>query len=399
MSDTLFDMAPYKSEATQSYRPDCRDTTGTDPAWDEPDFGANDKKPNGDAHTLWRSASEFSLTLPSGQLINVKFIPGLVGERRMHQFDFTGSVSSTGFKAHFVLAVEAEKFPHPRDYAQDYAAELVAQMKGKQRQSKGTSRTLKVKEVEVPQGQTVDNDNSTFEPAMAENKTTDLSHVPVEVVEELSPEEEADRQRLELEVERAFHKAGLALQELRSRRLYRDRHKTWEQYCQDRFGYTYRFANLKISAAEVFDNLLSNYSQAKMGSNCSQILPTKESQCRELAKLDSEQQPSAWLEAIQRTPGKKVPSASTIKAVVLERKGIVERLKQKHPPPPEFGLGDVVEIKAVKGSPLRPFNEMCGIIERVVRFVRSKWVEILRDDRHLWGNPFWMEFALLIPCK
>ena len=103
--------------------------------------------------------------------------------------------------------------------------------------------------------------------------------------------------------------------ELRARRLYRDTHKTWEQYCQSRFGYSYRFANLKISKAKVFENLVenlsqpdsgsncsqsdlgSNCSQVQMGSNCSQVLPTNESQCRELARLDPEQQPQAWLEA------------------------------------------------------------------------------------------------------
>jgi hypothetical protein len=63
MSDTLFDMTPYKSEATQSYRPDWRDAPGTDPAWDQPYLGANEQKPNGDAPTNWRSASKFSLRI------------------------------------------------------------------------------------------------------------------------------------------------------------------------------------------------------------------------------------------------------------------------------------------------------------------------------------------------
>lgn len=227
--------------------------------------------------------------------------------------------------------------------------------------------------------------DSTQVPTM-EEETSESSHAPVEVVEELSPEEETDRQRLELKVERAFHEAGCSLRELRNRRLYRNTHKTWEHYCQDRFGYTYRFANLKISAADVFDNLLSNYSQAKLGSNCSQILPTRESQCRELAKLDPEQQPEAWFEAIQRTPGAKMPSASTVKAVVLEKKGIVERLKEKNFPPPEFVAGDVIEINAAKSSPLCPFNRMWGVIEQVGSFSYTVRISIARDTQQCRGR-------------
>ena len=216
------------------------------------------------------------------------------------------------------------------------------------------------------------------------SESSKVEDIPVfvEVLEELTEQEADDRHRLELKVERAFFEAGLALRGLRDRRLYRSTHKTWGQYCQERFGYTYRFANLKISAADVFDNLLSNCFQAKLGSNCSQILPTRENQCRELAKLDPEQQPEAWLEAIVRTPGKKMPTASTVKAVVLERKGIVERLKQKNPSPPEFAQGDVVEVKAAKHSPLHPFNAMCGIIEHIGSFsytIRISIVEGLQQ--------------------
>ena len=74
-------------------------------------------------------------------------------------------------------------------------------------------------------------------PTRAEESATEPLHPQVEVVESLSPLEEAERQRLELLVERAFYQAGSALRELREQRLYRSSHKTFEQYCQDRFGY------------------------------------------------------------------------------------------------------------------------------------------------------------------
>ena len=61
----------------------------------------------------------------------------------------------------------------------------------------------------------------------------------VEVIElaQLSVEEEGDRLQLERRVERAFYEAGMALKELRDRRLYRSTHKTFEEYCRARFGY------------------------------------------------------------------------------------------------------------------------------------------------------------------
>jgi hypothetical protein len=59
-------------------------------------------------------------------------------------------------------------------------------------------------------------------------------------VPELTEEEERDRLHLERKVERAFYEAGKALMELRDRRLYRSTHKTFEEYCRDRFGHSRR---------------------------------------------------------------------------------------------------------------------------------------------------------------
>ena len=83
MSDTLFDLSQYQSHAHISYSPDWRDATGTDPAWEQPslelDLGANSQAPDGDAPTGWQSAAEFTLTLQSGQTVEVTFVPCLVG--------------------------------------------------------------------------------------------------------------------------------------------------------------------------------------------------------------------------------------------------------------------------------------------------------------------------------
>lgn len=68
-------------------------------------------------------------------------------------------------------------------------------------------------------------------------------------VRELTEEEQSDRLHLERRVERAFFEAGKALAELRDRKLYRSTHKTFEEYCKQRFGYTRIAASYKIGAA------------------------------------------------------------------------------------------------------------------------------------------------------
>jgi len=229
-------------------------------------------------------------------------------------------------------------------------------------------------------------DNSTEAPTMAKDETTDSSHTPVEVVEELSPEEEADRQRLELKVERAFFEAGLSLRELRDRRLYRSTHKSWEEYCQGRFGFTRHAANFKIAASGVFENLVTksyhldgvDEADEEMVTKSYQILPTKETQVRPLAKLDSEEQRQIWKQAVEASGGR-VPTERVVKDAVLHYQGIVERLKQKNPSPPEFAPGNVVEIKALKRSPLHPFNSMWGTIEHVGSFSYTVRFSIAKD--------------------
>jgi hypothetical protein len=184
------------------------------------------------------------------------------------------------------------------------------------------------------------------QPAMGSSgKVGDCSVVKVEVaqvevLEEITYDEERDRHRLELRVERAFYEAGKALAELRDRRLYRSTHKTFETYCRDRFRFTRQAANYLIAGADVFENLTTI--------GC-QTLPTSERQVRSLAQLEPEQQCQAWQQAVEASSGK-VPSGRVVK-------GIVERLKEK----PLFlakdfcQVGDVFVLKRLE-SQERKYN-------------------------------------------
>ncbi|RCJ36647.1 hypothetical protein A6769_16130 [Nostoc punctiforme NIES-2108] len=70
-------------------------------------------------------------------------------------------------------------------------------------------------------------------------------------------------------MEQAFFEAGKALIELRDRRLYRSMHKTFDEYCLNRFGYNRSRSYQLVDGAVVVD-----------------ILPTAEGQVRPITKLE-----------------------------------------------------------------------------------------------------------------
>lgn len=156
----------------------------------------------------------------------------------------------------------------------------------------------------------------------------------VEILEELTQDEQRDRYRLELGVEQAFYQAGKALAQLRERRLYRSTHKTFEAYCKDRFGFTRRHSDYLIAATSVVKNLqqmrtihsqnhLDEQHQFNRTSRTisSQILPTRLEQIKPLASLKPDEQRQVWDKAVQTANGK-VPSGRIVKE-------IVEQLKEK----------------------------------------------------------------------
>ena len=130
-------------------------------------------------------------------------------------------------------------------------------------------------------------------------------------LEELTEDEEKERHRLERKVERAFYEAGTALRGLRDQKLYRSTHRTFEEYCYERFGMQRAYPYRLMDAASVVDNL----------SPIGDILPTTESQCRPLARLEINNQCEVWQQAVEEAGGR-VPTGRIVKS-------IVERLKEK----------------------------------------------------------------------
>jgi hypothetical protein len=185
----------------------------------------------------------------------------------------------------------------------------------------------------------------------ASSKSSELAVLPIAP---LTTEEEGDRLHLERKVERAFYEAGMALMQLRDRRLYRTTHPTFEDYCRDRFNYTRRRPYQLIEAALVYDNLIDKCAKFL------HILPTKESQAQPLSQLDPQEQPLAWETAVEEAGGK-VPTGRIVKDVV-------QRIKDKERSPISFRVGEVCQIMAKDNSELRGKSGCWCIVSEVYEF-------------------------------
>jgi len=127
-------------------------------------------------------------------------------------------------------------------------------------------------------------------------------------IQSLTPSEQGDLRQCESIIERGlatFVEVGNALAKIRDGRLYRGEYRTFEGYCQDRWGLTRRHVNYQIAAARVVKNL----------GTIVPILPITESQARPLTRLEPEQQREAWTKAVETAPNGKVTAAHVQKTV------------------------------------------------------------------------------------
>ena len=185
----------------------------------------------------------------------------------------------------------------------------------------------------------------------ASTKSSELAVLPIAP---LTTEEEDERLHLEIKVERAFYEAGMALMQLRDRRLYRSTHATFEEYCRERFGYTRRRPYQMIEAALIYDNLIDKCAKFL------HILPTKEGQIQPLSQLERSEQPEAWIIAVEEAGGK-VPPGRIVKEVV-------QRIKDRERSPIALKVGEVCFLIA-KGNPqLRGKSGCWCIVSEVYEF-------------------------------
>ena len=94
-----------------------------------------------------------------------------------------------------------------------------------------------------------------------------------EVAEELAHAEA----KIERATRNAFYEVGTELRHIRDRRLYKERYGTFEQYCEERWEWTFRRAYQLIDAADLMEQIYKKF----------QVLPAREAHVAALAKLES----------------------------------------------------------------------------------------------------------------
>jgi hypothetical protein len=155
---------------------------------------------------------------------------------------------------------------------------------------------------------------------------------------ELSEEEQQERERLEKQIVNSFYQAGVALRELRDKKLFRSTHSTFEEYARDILGFSRIRLYQLMGAAQVYENIRENVNAPLT------LLPTTEYQCRPLVKLSEREQVRAWKLAVKES-GEKAPTSNMVKQAVLE---VQQRATKREPNP--FAVGDIARIR-VKDNP------------------------------------------------
>lgn len=143
----------------------------------------------------------------------------------------------------------------------------------------------------------------------------------------MGDKDEADLFELERVIQHGintFVQVGNALAEIRDRKLYRAEHRTFEDYCRDRWGFARNYANKMIAAAEVVTGL----------GTIVPTLPQTESQARPLTSLPPTEQIAAWQEAVETAPNGKVTAAHVAEVVTRRQTPVTPELAREVTPVP-----------------------------------------------------------------
>lgn len=105
--------------------------------------------------------------------------------------------------------------------------------------------------------------------------------------------------RIKVSFEKFFQDAGVALRQIRDKRLYRQQYPTFEAYCEQRWGIGRSYAYRIIEAAHVRKNL------STIGDK-TVPLPQNEAQARPLASLAPSAQREAWEQSVRTAPEGKI---------------------------------------------------------------------------------------------
>lgn len=180
----------------------------------------------------------------------------------------------------------------------------------------------------------------------------------------------------------AFLRVGNALARIRKSRLYREKYKTFENYCDAVWDMSGRQAfNLRSSADIVGVLQEKNFAQ----------LPATESQARPLFKLPREEWAPAWEAVVTSAPDGKVTQNHVAQVV----QGFMDRLKL--PGNPELGEEKVQGAEAAGSTP-RPVIDVEVLSTRekekceIAREAQAKLIEL----QNLLGSGDWVASSTVL---
>lgn len=149
------------------------------------------------------------------------------------------------------------------------------------------------------------------EPESTVNNENNWSDAPTEETQAVQLDEEDKLKLSELEQQvstalevpqRLWYSGGLALRQIRLKRLYRETHLDFHIYCKEKFQKTRRQIDRWIAAATTLDNLIE----------CGfEVLPTAESVLRPIASLSPQEQFDIWDIAVEEADGQ-CPTAAQV---------------------------------------------------------------------------------------
>lgn len=146
----------------------------------------------------------------------------------------------------------------------------------------------------------------------------------------ITVQEQTRLQELETIVARgmaAFVEVGMALAEIRDKQLYRGTHRRFKDYVAERFSFAERHAQRLIQGVEVYKNLIPGESTIRPAGRVADKggskfpAPTHESQVRDLAGLNPEEQRQAWEAAVEIAGGETPTAAQVREAVQAQQDG------------------------------------------------------------------------------
>ena len=172
-------------------------------------------------------------------------------------------------------------------------------------------------------------------------------------LEKLTEREAAELLKQEAVVNEYVHSywtAAAALKVIHDGKLYRATHKTFKDYCLERWGFDRAHAIRVINAARVYENL-----KCLQGGDIP--LPATEAQVRPLTRLSPDKHEQVWREAVQKADGGSI----TMK--------LVEEIATPHYPVKAKPIADnaVVALEPAKETPADETRRLLDRLDELLR--------------------------------